>query len=100
LAYLAPATTTNDVRVTSRRGVFRSTFTNGILAAQWLSNVLNENGVIEKNELIDKISDPNDPHRKYLAGDVLPLALPVRAIMLLWSRMTPSPARFSTTGSA
>jgi phosphatidylserine/phosphatidylglycerophosphate/cardiolipin synthase-like enzyme len=73
LAYLAPATTTNDVRVTSRRGVFRSTFTNGILAAQWLSNVLNEDGVIEKNELIDKISDPNDPHRKYLAGDVLPL---------------------------
>jgi phosphatidylserine/phosphatidylglycerophosphate/cardiolipin synthase-like enzyme len=73
LGYLAPATTTNDLRVTSRRGSFRSTFTNGILAAQWLRNVLNEDGVIEKNELIDKISDPNDPHRKYLAGDVVPL---------------------------
>jgi len=73
LGYLAPATSTNDIRITSRRGIFRSTFTNGILAAQWLRNVLNEDGVIEKNELIDKISNPNDPHRKYLAGDVIPL---------------------------
>lgn len=73
LGYLAPATATNDVRVTSRRGSFRSTFTNGILAAQWLRNVLNADGVIEKNELINKISDPKDPHRKYLAGDVIPL---------------------------
>ena len=73
LGYLAPATTTNDVLVTAQRGPFRSTFTNGILAAQWLRNVLNEDGVIEKNELIDKISNPNDPHRKYLAGDVIPL---------------------------
>lgn len=73
LGYLGKAFVTNDVTVTSRRGVFRSTFTNGILAAQWLSNVLNEDGVIEKNELIEKISNPDDPHRKYLAGDVLPL---------------------------
>lgn len=73
LAYLAPAVETNNIRVTSRRGAFRSTFTNGILAAQWLRNVLNEDGVIEKNELINKISDPDDPHRKYLAGDVIPL---------------------------
>lgn len=73
LGYLAPATTTNHVRVTAQRGSFRSTFTNGILAAQWLRNVLNEDGVIEKNELIEKISNPDDPHRKYLAGDVIPL---------------------------
>jgi hypothetical protein len=73
LGYLAPAFVTNAVTVTSKRPPFRSTFTNGILAAQWLTNVLNEDGVIEKNELIDKISDPDDPHRKYLAGDVLPL---------------------------
>lgn len=73
LAYLAPALVTNSVVVTSKRPPFRSTFTNGILAAQWLSNVLNEDGVIEKNELINKISNPEDPHRKYLAGDVLPL---------------------------
>ena len=73
LAYLATAFATNAVTVTSRRPPFRSSFTNGILAAQWLSNVLNEDGVIEANELLDKISNPADPHRKYLAGDVLPL---------------------------
>lgn len=73
LCYLAPAVTTNDVHVTSQHGCFRSTFTNGILAAQWLSNVLNEDGVVERDELINKISDPDDPHRKYLAGDVIPL---------------------------
>ena len=73
LAYLAPAFVTNSVRVTMKRGPFRSVFTNGILAAQWLRNVLNEDGVIEKNELLKKISNPEDPHRKYLAGDVIPL---------------------------
>jgi phosphatidylserine/phosphatidylglycerophosphate/cardiolipin synthase-like enzyme len=73
LAYLAPATTTNDLLVTSRRGAFRSTFTNGILAAQWLHNVLYEDGVLEKDELLKKIANPNDSHRKYLAGDVIPL---------------------------
>jgi len=73
LGYLADATSTNDVFVTTKRGVFRSTFTNGILAAQWLRNVLLEDGIIEPDELIRKISDPADPHRKYLAGDVLAL---------------------------
>lgn len=73
LGYLGPAVSTNPVLVTSRRGVFRSTFTNGILAAQWLRNVLMEDGKIETNELLNKIQDPGDPHRKYLAGDILPL---------------------------
>lgn len=73
LGYLASAFVTNALTVTSKRLPFRSTFTNGILAAQWLTKVLNEDNVIKKNELIDKISDPDDPHRKYLAGDVLPL---------------------------
>src|SRR5262245_12491024 len=73
LGYFGAPLVTNPITITSRRPPFRSTFTNGILAAPWLSNVLNEDGVIEKNELIDKISDPDDPHRKYLAGDVLPL---------------------------
>lgn len=73
LGYLGPAVSTTPVKVTSRRGVFRSTFTNGMLAAQWLNQVLMEDGKIEENELLNKISDPDDPHRKYLAGDVLPL---------------------------
>src|SRR5688572_8502047 len=72
LAYLAAAAVTNDILISSRRGPFRSTFTNGILSAQWLRNVLNEDGVIEKDELIEKLKDPADPHRKYLAGDVIP----------------------------
>jgi len=89
LGYLAPAFVTNAVTVTTKRPPFRSTFTNGILAAQWLSNVLNEDGVIEKNELLDKISDPDDVHRKYLAGDVLPLlhglfARPGRFLLALY----------------
>ncbi|CAN5132709.1 phospholipase D-like domain-containing protein [soil metagenome] len=73
LGYLATASVSNDIVVTSRRGAFRSTFTNGILAAQWLRNVLLEDGVIEPDELINKLENPNDPHRKYLAGDVIPL---------------------------
>ncbi len=73
LGYLGPAASTNTVLVTSKRGVFRSAFTNGILAAQWLRNVLMEDGRIEPGELIGKISNPSDAHRKYLAGDVLPM---------------------------
>ena len=73
LGYLAPAFASNDILVTQKRPPFRSTFTNGILAAQWLRNVLLEDGVMEPNELIHKIENQNDPHRKYLAGDVLPL---------------------------
>lgn len=73
LGYLAPAAVSNDILVTTRRGPFRSTFTNGILAAQWLRNVLLEDGVIKGDELIGKLENPRDPHRKYLAGDVIPL---------------------------
>jgi hypothetical protein len=73
LGYLARAISTNAVTVTRRRGAFQSTFTNGILAAQWLSHVLLEDGVIGPDELYDKIANPNDPHRQYLAGEVLPL---------------------------
>jgi phosphatidylserine/phosphatidylglycerophosphate/cardiolipin synthase-like enzyme len=89
LGYLTPAFATNPITVTSKRPPFRSTFTNGILAAQWLKNLLNEDGVIEKNELFNKISNPDDPHRKYLAGDVLPLlhelfARPGRFLLALY----------------
>jgi phosphatidylserine/phosphatidylglycerophosphate/cardiolipin synthase-like enzyme len=73
LGYLSPAVATNPVHVTRRRGKFESTFTNGILAAQWLRNILFEDGVKKPNELIEMISDPNNGIRKYLAGDVLPM---------------------------
>ena len=73
LGYLDDPVATNPIHVTTRRGPFRSTFTNGILAAQWLRNVLMEDGVIEKGELLKKLQNPEDKHRRYLAGDVLPL---------------------------
>lgn len=73
LCYLHAAVASNPIHVTTKRGQFRSTFTNGMLAAQWLGNVLLEDGVVEPDELIRKLENPNDPHRKYLAGDVLPL---------------------------
>lgn len=73
LGYLGPAVATEPVLVTGRRGKFISAFTNGILAAQWLKNVLWEDGRLEPNELLHKLENPDDPHRKYLAGDVLPV---------------------------
>jgi phosphatidylserine/phosphatidylglycerophosphate/cardiolipin synthase-like enzyme len=73
LGYLGAAVSSNPIFVTRRLDPFQSTFTNGILAAQWLSNVLLADGEIKPGELIGKLSDPDDVHRKYLAGDVLPL---------------------------
>jgi phosphatidylserine/phosphatidylglycerophosphate/cardiolipin synthase-like enzyme len=73
LGYLGPATRTNDVLISRHRGVFQSTFTNGILAAQWLSNVLLEDGKIESDELVNMVTTVGDRHREYLAGDVLRL---------------------------
>jgi hypothetical protein len=73
LGYLAPAVSSNPIFVTTVRSPFRSTFTNGILAAQWLTKVLMEDHQIKPGELEGKLRNPADPHRKYLAGDVLPL---------------------------
>lgn len=73
LGYLGPAVRSNSVRITKQRESFVSTFTNGILAAQWLRNVLMKDGVIGKEELYEKIIDPSDLTRQYLAGDVIPL---------------------------
>lgn len=73
LAYLGPAVATNAIHVTRRLGPFQSTFTNGILAAQWLRNVIWEDGIKKPNELMEMISEPKNGIRKYLAGDVLPM---------------------------
>ena len=73
LGYLGPAVATGAIFVTTVRAPFRSTFTNGILAAQWLTRVLMEDGKVTPGELEGKLRDPADAHRKYLAGDVLPL---------------------------
>ncbi|MEO7273259.1 MAG: hypothetical protein ABI211_14775, partial [Vicinamibacterales bacterium] len=73
LGYLGAAVATNPIFVTTVRAPFRSTFTNGILAAQWLTRVLMEDGAVKPGELEGKLRNPKDGHRKYLAGDVLPL---------------------------
>jgi hypothetical protein len=89
LAYLGPAAVSNAVRLSTVRGPFRTAFTNGILSAQWLANVLDEDGTIGRNELLDKLSNPKDPHRAYLAGDVLTMlrelfARPGRFLLALY----------------
>jgi hypothetical protein len=71
LGYLSPAVSTNTIHITRHRAPFISSFTNGLLSAQWLRNVLLEDGRIEADELLTKVSTPGDPHRNYLAGDVL-----------------------------
>ncbi|WP_448192064.1 phospholipase D-like domain-containing protein [Azospirillum sp. sgz301742] len=73
LAYLDEPATSNVIHVTDRLEPFSAAFTNGILSAQWLSNVLLKDGRIEKGELEHMLREPGDPHREYLAGSVLPL---------------------------
>lgn len=73
LGYLTEAAWTNVVDVTTSRPPFTSSFTNGILSTQFLSNVLNEDGEITPGELEEHLRKPKDWLREYLAGDVLPI---------------------------
>jgi phosphatidylserine/phosphatidylglycerophosphate/cardiolipin synthase-like enzyme len=74
LAYAGEAVQTNPVRVTQRFGDVRATFTNGILAAQWLRRVLEEKGEnLTPKTVSAHISTPGDDIRAYLTGDVLNL---------------------------
>ena len=66
---------TPEIAITRKRGPFQTTFTNGILAAQWLRNVLLEDGVKQPSELISMIAHPpevldvsNAQHRRILAA--------------------------------
>ena len=71
LGYLGQAAFTNVVTATRRIGPFISTFTNGILSSQFLIRVLEEDGGNKEGEnLRDRLRDPNDKLRRYLAGDV------------------------------
>jgi phosphatidylserine/phosphatidylglycerophosphate/cardiolipin synthase-like enzyme len=74
LGYLGEAVVTNPVLITRHRPPFHSTFTNGILSAQWLVNALTEDdGRIADGELKARLVKPGDSNRSYLAGDSLPL---------------------------
>src|SRR5581483_9036409 len=68
-----PAAQTNVLAVTSRRGPFTSTFTNGILLTQFLLRVLEEDGKIQRGELETHLRTSGDWLRNYLAGDVIPV---------------------------
>jgi phosphatidylserine/phosphatidylglycerophosphate/cardiolipin synthase-like enzyme len=72
LAYADDGITTNEVLVTARHGKIRATFTNGILAAQWLTHALEGLGQQPTPAvLISHILNQADPLRRYLTGDVL-----------------------------
>lgn len=72
LAYLTEAAHTNIVDATRRRGPFISTFTNGILSSQFLVRSLaDKHGRIPPGLLEQRLRDPADMLRRYLAGDVL-----------------------------
>ena len=70
LSYVDGGIATQIVNVGNQYGDVRATFTNGILASQWLSNVLKLRGEKPLSELKKAIKDKNDPIRKYLTGQV------------------------------
>lgn len=72
LSYADKPFETNEVLVTTKYGDIRSTFTNGILAAQWLSRALEQGGEKVTAEVVSAhIQNEGDKVRTYLTGDVL-----------------------------
>ena len=72
LAYADQPFETNEVMITSKHGDIRSTFTNGILSAQWLTHALEQGGEKVTAEVVAAhIQDQGDKIRTYLTGDVL-----------------------------
>ncbi len=72
LGYLTAPAWTNAIDVTSKRGAFHSTFTNGILSTQFLIRALKEDDdKIVRGELEGHLRTPGDRLRNYLTGDVL-----------------------------
>ena len=72
LAYADQPFETNEVMITTKHGDIRSTFTNGILSAQWLTRALEQGGeAVTPEVLINHIQKKGDKIRAYLTGDVL-----------------------------
>jgi phosphatidylserine/phosphatidylglycerophosphate/cardiolipin synthase-like enzyme len=68
LSYFDEGKASDIITISLNHGAFRATFTNGILATQWLSHAMkNPTFTNIKSEIQNKGSDI----RKYLAGDVL-----------------------------
>jgi len=72
LGYLGPARETNTILIDANFDGVRATFTNGILAAQWLERALEAAGKpFTKDSIRKEIKDPKSDIRAYLTGDVL-----------------------------
>jgi len=72
LGYLGDAVETNDIKIDLSFDGVRATFTNGILAGQWLKHAIESEGkVFNMATIRDEISDQDSSIRKYLTGDVL-----------------------------
>lgn len=68
LSYYDEGATSDIVTITLDHGDIRTTFTNGILATQWLSHAMENSNF---RGIKKEIKDPESDIRKYLAGDVL-----------------------------
>lgn len=68
LSYFDEGQTSDEITITLNHGSIRATFTNGILATQWLAQAMND----PKFKGIKKeIKSANSAIRQYLTGDVL-----------------------------
>ncbi len=76
LGYLGAAVETNEIPIDLMADGVRATFTNGILAAQWLKHAIEESGQKFSISAIEAaIADENSKIRAYLTGDVLDTVL-------------------------
>jgi phosphatidylserine/phosphatidylglycerophosphate/cardiolipin synthase-like enzyme len=72
LGYLGAAVETNVIHIDLTFDGVRATFTNGILAAQWLKHAIESKGLpFNKDTVSKEIAKPDSDIRKYLTGDVL-----------------------------
>ncbi len=75
LSYLDKGIGTNILSIGTQFGSIQSTFTNGILATQWLSRTLIGKGNNSLTILKQEIQKQNSEIRTYLTGNVLPAIL-------------------------
>jgi hypothetical protein len=68
LSYLDEGQKSDILKIELNHGSIRATFTNGVLAAQWLTHAM-QNPELE--DFLKDIKDRDNPIRNYLAGDAL-----------------------------
>lgn len=70
LSYIGDGFITNKILIGTQHGNIRATFTNGIMATQWLSRTLKETGA-DINTFRQDIQTPGNAIRNYMTGQVL-----------------------------